>query len=95
MVLGLFNGIVGGLKGLRHSHPVVEECIEGDLRRRLRVCLWPADVQDEGLAVLQVSHLWDHHGSFTEDQKPLVKVLLLTLNWKETGPISLKHSSPS
>lgn len=39
-------------------HSVVEKGIEGDLWGRLRVRLWPCDVQDECFGVLKVSYLW-------------------------------------
>lgn len=42
---------------LQHLHPVVEKGVEGNLWRCFWVHLWPTDVQDEGLAVVQVSHL--------------------------------------
>lgn len=43
---------------IEHSlHSVVEKGIKGDLWGRLRVHLWPRDIQDERFGVLEVSYL--------------------------------------
>lgn len=41
----------------RNLHSVVEKGVEGDLWGRLRVCLWPCDIQDECFGVLEVTYL--------------------------------------